>query len=46
VRRALFRGDADPGEADDEQDLGERQVGEAELLLEDAAVAAMRSSSR
>lgn len=37
MRRSLLRGDADPGEPDDEQDLGEHEIAEPQLLLEHIA---------
>ena len=38
VRRALLRRDADPRQADDEQDLREGQIREPEVLAEPGAV--------
>jgi len=37
VRASLFRGDADPRQADDEEDLGEDQIAEAEFALQQLA---------
>jgi hypothetical protein len=34
VRGSLFRGDSDPGKANDEKDLGECEIGKAELPAE------------
>ena len=45
VRRALFGGNADPRQADDEQDLGKDKVGQAELFLNSRLRASTRSSS-
>jgi len=38
VRRPQLAGDADPRESDDEEDLGEGEVANPELLLERRAV--------
>ena len=38
MRRSLLGRDADPGKADDEEDLRESQVGEAEILAKARAV--------
>jgi hypothetical protein len=37
VRRPLFRGDADPRQADDEENLGQDEIGQPELALERGA---------
>jgi hypothetical protein len=45
VRRSEFAGDADPREADDEEDLREGEIANAELLFNDALCASTRASA-